>query len=276
MGALDYLLESMYNKEEEVTHDFWEEVIKSFADSRKVENYSRNDEPYFSHAYHGRRFYSTEPKKGWLAIIEKSFTSLKSKLEEIFSPENISSEMSGHGRHKTYKISCTSDIKYAITIADCGCGIFLDFYYSHRVSVNYVLDDDVPLMNVVEIFRDLKNEYDANCEKLEKLLLEVRKAEKIKEMAEISIENMLKKIFASCAAKGNSYKYNLEKEDTSIVLQVKLRHKKMVEIMLPHKNFAEKIKQLPEQLKKIEQFLEELSLPINIKTYDNDIKWLEV
>lgn len=123
---------------------------------------------------------------------------------------------------------------------------------------------------IAEVFSKIYNSYPAWKSEFETILKEHRKQIKKKELAETSIEVMLKNTFA-----GSGYKYDLQKNDRNITLQVKLKKKKMLEVRLDHKNFAQQIKSVPGYLEKISKLIDETPLAINIKTYGNNINWQE-
>lgn len=231
--------------EEEVTHDFWQRVVKSFANSGRVAAYSR------------------EARDAEVSNFGKLSASLESKLAEIFSPENVSAEM--RDNYEYYNISCTWDSnRDKIIVLEKHRSYFSLEYkwrgntYGGYFSASYSLYD-MPLMNVVEIFRDFKNKYESNCEKLEKLILENKKKNKLREMSDKSLEALLKSLLAT-----KEYKCEIEKLETVTKVRIQIKKRKVLEIRIRQKNFAEQIKLLPKALEEIEDVMNEMKFDLSI------------
>lgn len=146
-----------------------------------------------------------------------------------------------------------------------------DHLYSYYLGnyihpVNFISDYG----KMVEVFQEIYNSYPKWKTDFQSILTEHRKQIKKKELAETSIEVMLKNTFA-----GSGYKYDLLKNDRNVTLQIKLKKKKMLEVRLDHKNFAQQIKSVPEYLEKINKLVDDSPFAINIKTYGNGINWQE-
>lgn len=136
------------------------------------------------------------------------------------------------------------------------------------VSSDYILFHSNNRNEVLSLIDRIYDDYERNMEELDALLVEVKKEQKVHEIAQTSIRTIVPTIMAK-----TNHEWNLLEEDARSVLQIKLKHGKMMEIYLGHKSFSDKIPEMLKVIEQIENLLETIPYPVDIKNCGRKIRW---
>ena len=159
--------------------------------------------------------------------------------------------------------------------------IGLQWYNFTHVSVENIvnLDLDGTLENI-RTFTEKYREYKEGAGKIvEQKKIEMEKQKKLAEMASKSIETIVPQIMSQ-----SGYEWNLESEykyfgtggtPERYILRIKTKKHKMIEISLNKNNFAEKIPEILNVVKQIEQLLEQTPFAVNIVNYGPGTRWIK-
>ena len=159
--------------------------------------------------------------------------------------------------------------------------IGLQWHNFTHVSVENIpnLDIDGTLKNI-RAFTEKYREYKEGAEKIvEQKKLEMEKQRKLAEMASKSIETIVPQLMAQ-----TGYEWNLESEYKNFgtggvpgryILRIKMKKRRMIEITLNRNNFTNKIPEILNVAKQIEQLLEQAPYAVNIVNYGTDIRWIK-
>jgi hypothetical protein len=107
-----------------------------------------------------------------------------------------------------------------------------------------------------------------NHEEAQNLRFAREKENKLLDIAENSIETIIPRIMSS-----SGHDWHLSCEETRYVLSIKMKKRKMVQISLTPNNFAEKIPEILKVVTQIENLLEQIPYPVDIKTYGINTQW---
>ncbi|PID89928.1 MAG: hypothetical protein CSA97_05590 [Bacteroidetes bacterium] len=97
------------------------------------------------------------------------------------------------------------------------------------------------------------------------------KDEKIRMVAEGNIELVAKSLM-----EGAGYEYALERNAKTVLLRVKVREHRFVELSLPHRSFLQRVGEVLPTIERVEQLLEECQLPFLLGNRDGCPPWGEV
>ena len=159
--------------------------------------------------------------------------------------------------------------------------IGLEWHNFTHVSVENIsdLDMDGTLENI-RAFSARYREYMEGAEKIvEQKKLEMEKQKKLAEMASKSIETIVPQMMAQ-----SGYEWNLESEykhygtggvPERYILRIKMKKRRMIEITLNQNNFADKIPEILNVVRQIEQLLEQAPYAVNIANYRTGIRWIK-
>ena len=158
--------------------------------------------------------------------------------------------------------------------------IGLRWYNFTHVSVENIpnLDLDGTLENI-RAFTAKYREYKEGAEKIvEQRKIEVEKQRKLAEMASKSIETIVPQMMSQ-----SGYEWNLEREFNQYgggvsgryILRIKMKKRRMIEITLNQNNFTNKIPEILNVAKQIEQLLEQVPYAVNIVNYGANIRWIK-
>lgn len=159
--------------------------------------------------------------------------------------------------------------------------IGLQWHNFTHVSVENIvnLDMDGTLENI-RLFAEKYREYKDGAETIvEQKKLEMEKQKKLAEMASKSIETIVPQMMSQ-----SGYEWNLESEYKNFgtggtperyILRVKTKKHKMIEITLNQNNFADKIPEILNVVKQIEQLLEQAPFAVNIVNYGPGTRWIK-
>ena len=159
--------------------------------------------------------------------------------------------------------------------------IGLEWHNFTHVSVENIsdLDMDGTLENI-RAFSARYREYMEGAEKIVKQKkLEMEKQKKLAEMASKSIETIVPQMMAQ-----SGYEWNLESEykhygtggvPERYILRIKMKKRRMIERTLNQNNFAEKVPEILNVVKQIEQLLEQAPYAVNIANYRTGIRWIK-
>ncbi|MBR2899695.1 MAG: hypothetical protein IKC23_08785 [Fibrobacter sp.] len=159
--------------------------------------------------------------------------------------------------------------------------IGLQWHNFTHVSVENIpnLDIDGTLENI-RAFTEKYRECKEGAEKIvEQKKLEMEKQRKLAEMASKSIETIVPQLMAQ-----SGYEWNLESEYKNFgtggvperyILRIKMKKRRMIEITLNRNNFTNKIPEILNVAKQIEQLLEQAPYAVNIVNYGTDIRWIK-
>lgn len=123
---------------------------------------------------------------------------------------------------------------------------------------------------IFNLFCNFYNDYESNKNELTNLLLEYEKNEKIKTVAQQSI-----KAIVEAKMTGTGYKWDLQEEGSRCVLRIKMKRGKMIELTLGYKSFTEKIPEMLEVIKQMENLLDTIPYPVNVRSCAKNIDWKE-
>lgn len=98
--------------------------------------------------------------------------------------------------------------------------------------------------------------------------LKNEKQEKIRQTAKNTIRVLIPNFMAQ-----TGYEWNLVEEDEQAILQVKMKRAKMIEITLGYKSFTDKIPELMNVIKQMDELISTIPYPANIKSYGRNIPW---
>ncbi len=140
--------------------------------------------------------------------------------------------------------------------------------YMYIESRDYILFHSNNRNEVLSLIDRIYDDYERNMEELDALLVEVKKEQKVHEIAQTSIRTIVPSIMAK-----TNHEWNLVEEDARSVLQIKLKHGKMMEISLGHKSFSDKIPEMLKVIEQIENLLETIPYPVDIKNCGRKIRW---
>ena len=148
----------------------------------------------------------------------------------------------------------------------------------------HLISEDVRSMDIggtlenIRAFAEKYPEYAKEAEEIaEAKRTEEIKQRKLAEMAAQSIETIVPQIMAQ-----SGYEWNLERASNGwgrggisdgYILRVKTKKHKMVEISLSQKNFANKIPEILNVIRQIEQLLEQAPYAVNIANYGPGVRW---
>lgn len=118
---------------------------------------------------------------------------------------------------------------------------------------------------ILKLIGKIYTDYDENLSQLKTL---IQKEQKIHEIATNSINAVIPKIMSQ-----TNHDWSLIEESSRSVLLIKLKRGKMMEIALNHKTFSDKIPEMPNVIKQIEQLLKTIPYPVNIKSCRKNIHW---
>lgn len=121
---------------------------------------------------------------------------------------------------------------------------------------------------ILKEFINFYKNYKHYCEELHPLLHECEKQEKIRQTARATIRTVIPNLMAQ-----TGYEWNLVEEDDRAILQVKMKRAKMIEITLGYKTFANKIPELVNVIKQMDELISTIPYPANIKSYGRNIQW---
>ena len=121
---------------------------------------------------------------------------------------------------------------------------------------------------VIEEFVYFYKHYNLYCEEIYPKLYESEKQEKIRQTAKTTIHTIIPKLMAQ-----TNYEWILKDEVERSVLQVKMKRGKMLEITLGYKSFTEKIQELLNVIKQMDEIISEMPYPVDMKSYGRSIKW---
>lgn len=152
--------------------------------------------------------------------------------------------------------------------------------YVHMISEDI---HDVDISASLEDLRGFLEKY-PEYEKQAEAIIEEKRTEEIKqkklaEMASKSIETIVPQMMSQ-----SGYEWNLESEykyfgtggtPERYILRIKTKKHKMIEITLNKNNFAEKIPEILNVVKQIEQLLEQAPFAVNIVNYGPGTRWIK-
>ena len=148
-----------------------------------------------------------------------------------------------------------------------------------NISLSVNLDMDGTLENI-RTFTEKYREYKEGAGKIvEQKKIEMEKQKKLAEMASKSIETIVPQIMSQ-----SGYEWNLESEykyfgtggtPERYILRIKTKKHKMIEITLNKNNFAEKIPEILNVVKQIEQLLEQVPYAVNIVNSGPGTRWIK-
>lgn len=141
------------------------------------------------------------------------------------------------------------------------------FLYFSKAS-DYFYVDIRDYKTVIEEFTAFYKNYNLYCEEINPALLENEKQEKIRQTAKNTIRVLIPNFMAQ-----TGYEWNLVEEDERAILQVKMKRAKMIEITLGYKSFTDKIPELMNVIKQMDELISAIPYPANIKSYGRNIPW---
>lgn len=144
------------------------------------------------------------------------------------------------------------------------CHLDVDLMFPAEMIYTYNCNVKETLKNIDAFIK----KFPERCERMANKPLAKEKENKLLDMAEKSIETIVPQMMASM-----NYEWNLFCAETRYLLSIKMKKHKMVQISLTPKNFANKIPRILNAISKIENLLEEIPFPVDIKSYGNNIKW---
>ncbi len=97
-------------------------------------------------------------------------------------------------------------------------------------------------------------------ERLSRIITEIEKEQKLEEIARDTIRATVSHIMES-----SKYSWNLTKDENTFSLEVSINDEYTVEMNFNTQNYLERIQDLQGSLKQTENFLKEISFPIEIK-----------
>lgn len=121
---------------------------------------------------------------------------------------------------------------------------------------------------IIEEFIYFYKHYKLYCDEIYPALYESEKQEKIRQTAKTTIHTIIPKLMAQ-----TNYEWILKDEEERSVLQVKMKRGKMLEITLGYKSFTEKIQELLNVIKQMDEIISEMPYPVDMKSYGRSIKW---
>lgn len=121
---------------------------------------------------------------------------------------------------------------------------------------------------IIELFSKVYDDYEDNKNQLNSQLQEIVKKEKIEAISQQSIRTIVESKMS-----GSNYKWNLVQEKTRMLLQIKMKKNKMIEISLGYKTFTNKIPDLMEVITQMESILEMVPYPVDIRNCKRNIDW---
>jgi hypothetical protein len=94
------------------------------------------------------------------------------------------------------------------------------------------------------------------------------KRSKIKSIAERNIGILVNEIM-----KDLNYQYYLENRETKVLLNIKIKAKRKLEIPISHKSFISQIPLIPSTICKFEELCNQVEIKVEIKSYGNHLNW---
>ncbi len=238
----------------DITREFWEQKLEEYA---VILRYRRIDE-------------KANPKAVMNDLIEK-FT-------QTYGEENVEKEIgTSIYRRKEYEywhvriyfLGKEKDPDSYFSISHNFLSLEEYIYHISNISTWHTrriytarLDELIALIN------KYIEDYQENQNQLNSKILEFEKNEKFKDTARKSI-----KAIVEAKMRGTSYQWNLTEEETRCVLCIKMKRSKMIEITLGYKSFTDKIPEMLEVIKQMENLLETIPYPVNIRSYGKNIEW---
>lgn len=119
-------------------------------------------------------------------------------------------------------------------------------------------------MFVEQVCKDFSSYY----EELKLLSVEIPKEQKAHEIAVTSLRAYIPALMSQ-----TNYEWNLVEEERRMLLQVKMKRNRMLEISLAHKSFMDKLPELLNVIVQFEQAIADSPYLVNIKNYGRDIAW---
>ena len=148
------------------------------------------------------------------------------------------------------------------------------FYVICRLDVSHIFPAETTRKFNCDVEETLKKvetfvkKFPEKRERMANIPLVKEKENKLLDMAEKSIETIVPQMMAAL-----NYEWNLFCEETRYVLSIKMKKHKMIQISLTPKNFADKIQHILNVVSQMENLLDEIPFPVDIKGYGNNIKW---
>jgi hypothetical protein len=115
------------------------------------------------------------------------------------------------------------------------------------------------LQQTMKNFEAFIDNYPAHLAGLEQEKIEFEKRLKIEKMAKLSIKTGVSQVMSSLG-----YEWNLVDKGDYFTLRIGLGKKKLVEMTLNDKNFTKRIPNIPHVLENVENFLKNLTFPVEI------------
>jgi hypothetical protein len=115
------------------------------------------------------------------------------------------------------------------------------------------------LQQTMKNFEAFIDNYPAHLAGLEQEKIEFEKRLKIEKMAKLSIKTGVSQVMAPLG-----YEWDLVDKGEYFTLRIGLRKKKLVEMTLNDKNFTKRIPIIPQMLQNVENFLKNLTFPVDI------------
>ncbi len=206
----------------------------------------------------------------WKSNDEKKTSIVKMKL----NPKPL-------GEREKLNISLTVNLETGKSNVFLSSKIGLRWYNFTHVSVESIpnLDMDGTLENI-RAFTEKYREYKEGAEIIaEQRKVEVEKQKKLAEMASKSIETIVPQMMSQ-----SGYEWDLEREckqyggggvSGRYILRIKMKKRRMIEITLNQNNFANKIPEILNVAKQIEQLLEQVPYAVNIVNYGPGTRWIK-
>lgn len=135
-------------------------------------------------------------------------------------------------------------------------------------SSDYIICHSDHKKEIINLFDKIYDDFERNMAELDAILMELKKERKIHEIAQTSIRTIIPAIMSK-----TNYEWNLVEEGARSVLQIKMKRGKMMEISLGHKSFNDKIPDILKVIEQIENLLDTIPYPVDIKNYSRKIGW---